>query len=77
MTDTHTRELIEELLDAHEDTVHMLLAGATLEHWRAHVDYLRSLQRVGHEVLAASDLGERSALRRKGSTSAAAGFRSG
>ena len=44
--------LVYELLDAHEDT--MRLAGALCheEHWAAHLDYLRDLQRVGRERLA-------------------------
>lgn len=44
--------LVYELLDAHADTV--VLADDLVEHshWAAHVDYLRSLQRVGRETLA-------------------------
>ena len=45
--------LVYELLDAHDDT---RVLAATLEHndveWAAHLDYLRSLQRVGREALA-------------------------
>jgi hypothetical protein len=44
--------LVEELLDAHEDTVRMAVDGAGGERWAAHVDYLRSLQRLGNEALA-------------------------
>ena len=48
----HLTELVYELLDAHRDTV--LLADEPLEDGRreAHLDYLRGLQRVGHEALA-------------------------
>jgi hypothetical protein len=56
MTTRRTAELIDltyELLDAHADTqrlVHDIAADdlTTL----AHLDYLRDLQRVGHEILA-------------------------
>jgi hypothetical protein len=44
--------VVYELLDAHDDTVRL---GEGLEgdlRWRAHVDYLRGLQRVGREALA-------------------------
>lgn len=45
--------LIYELLDAHDDTAR--IAGRTRldPAWRAHLDYLRALQRKGREVLAA------------------------
>lgn len=43
--------LIYELLDAHRDTVE-LADGLPDESWRAHVDYLRALQRTGRELLA-------------------------
>jgi hypothetical protein len=43
--------LVYELLDAHQDTID--LAEAFLEEsWRAHLDYLRALQRRGRELLA-------------------------
>jgi hypothetical protein len=44
--------LADELLDAQLDT--LLLARALVGDlsWRAHLDYLRDLQRVGHETLA-------------------------
>lgn len=46
------RSLLYELLDAHIDTIAL---ADTLEDdasWAAHLDYLRDLQRVGHEALA-------------------------
>jgi hypothetical protein len=48
-------ELVYELLDAHDDTARL----ATELHedgtsWAAHLDYLRRLQRVGRELLAAT-----------------------
>jgi hypothetical protein len=50
--------VVYELLDAHDDTVRL---GEGLEgdlRWRAHVDYLRGLQRVGREALARGTAGE-------------------
>jgi hypothetical protein len=52
----HLTELVYELLDAHEDTSRLVdadLAGS--EPWRAHLDYLRGLQRVGREILSEVD----------------------
>ena len=50
--------VVYELLDAHDDTVRL---GEGLEgdlRWRAHLDYLRGLQRVGREALARGTAGE-------------------
>jgi hypothetical protein len=50
--------LIYELLDAHDDTMRL---GDGLEsdlRWRAHLDYLRGLQRVGREALARDAVGD-------------------
>ena len=44
--------LVYELLDAHDDTVRMAAALESQARWRAHLDYLRDLQRVGRELLA-------------------------
>jgi hypothetical protein len=44
--------LVEELLDAHLDTIQLgdeLCFDGT---WRVHLDYLRALQRRGSEVVA-------------------------
>ena len=45
--------LVDELLDAHADTVELAvqLAGDD-PRWGAHLDYLRALQRVGKAALA-------------------------
>lgn len=49
--------LVYELLDAHLDTID--LAGDRDEvRWRAHLDYLRALQRGGSELLAAAEAHE-------------------
>jgi hypothetical protein len=45
-------DLVYELLDAHADTFRLVQAEGCEEAWEAHLDYLRSLQRVGREVLA-------------------------
>ena len=45
-------DLVYELLDAHDDTAQLARADGCDEAWDAHLDYLRSLQRVGREVLA-------------------------
>jgi hypothetical protein len=61
LADHHGDELalvVYELLDAHDDTVRL---GEGLEsdlRWRAHLDYLRGLQRVGREALARGTGGE-------------------
>lgn len=45
-------QLIYELIDAHDDTTR-LAEGQPLDlHWRAHLAYLRDLQRVAREELA-------------------------
>ena len=50
----YVTELVDELLAAHIDT--MRLAGHLDGDpaWAAHLDYLRDLQRVGREALAAA-----------------------
>jgi hypothetical protein len=40
-----------ELLDAHGDTIE-LATDLPADQWRAHLDYLRALQRSGRELLA-------------------------
>jgi hypothetical protein len=45
-------DLVYELLDAHDDTARLARGDGCDEAWDAHLDYLRSLQRVGREVLA-------------------------
>jgi hypothetical protein len=46
--------LVDELLDAHEDTMRL---SADLDlgwRWQAHLCYLRELERIGREALAAA-----------------------
>ena len=44
--------LVYELLDAHSDTERLAHGPSTRLLWRAHLDYLRDLQRTGREILA-------------------------
>jgi hypothetical protein len=44
--------LVYELLDAHSDTERLVRGSPTDQEWRAHLGYLRDLQRIGREVLA-------------------------
>ena len=44
--------LVYELLDAHCDTERLIRGCPTEQQWRAHLGYLRDLQRIGREVLA-------------------------
>jgi hypothetical protein len=44
--------VVYELLDAHDDTMRLGEGLETDLRWRAHLDYLRGLQRVGREALA-------------------------
>ena len=59
--DAQLAELVYELLDAHDDTARLAReqlgvarwAGEAVElRWAAHLDYLRSLQRVARAALA-------------------------
>lgn len=44
--------LVEELLDAHGDTVGVASTDSDEVTWAAHVDYLKALQRLGQQTLA-------------------------
>jgi hypothetical protein len=46
--------LVYELLDAHDDTARIAHKFGPDGKWRRHLDYLRDLQRVGRELLAAA-----------------------
>jgi hypothetical protein len=50
--------LVYELLDAHDDTVRLGDEHENDLRWRAHLDYLRGLQRVGREALARVTAGD-------------------
>ena len=49
---TRVQEVVYELLDAHYDTVRLVAETADDARWRAHLDYLRALQRRTREILA-------------------------
>src|SRR3954451_3394626 len=55
--------LAYELLDAHADTAQLADCLADDRSWAAHLDYLRSLQRTGREMLARTTSGELSSFR--------------
>ena len=44
--------VLYELLDAHVDTIKLAGELEHEQHWAAHLDYLRDLQRIGREALA-------------------------
>ncbi|MBV9000900.1 MAG: hypothetical protein JO304_17695 [Solirubrobacterales bacterium] len=44
--------LVYELLDAHSDTERLTRERPTELQWRAHLSYLRDLQRLGRQILA-------------------------
>jgi hypothetical protein len=46
--------LVYELLDAHDDTARIAAALAPDPIWQSHLVYLRDLQRLGREALAAT-----------------------
>ena len=46
-------DLIYELMDAHDDTARLAQGLIEDVRWQAHLDYLRQLQRVGRELIAA------------------------
>jgi hypothetical protein len=60
----HLALLVDELIDAHDDTVRLSEELVSDWRWEAHIWYLRSLRRVGREALAAATADERTTLRR-------------
>lgn len=54
----HLAALIYELLDAHDDTARLATDLVRNPRWRAHLAYLRDLQRVGRETLAGMSIEE-------------------
>ena len=61
----HLVTLVDELIDAHDDTVRLTEERAPEWRWEAHVCYLRRLRRLGCEALAAAttDEGDRRCAR--------------
>ena len=50
------RDLTEELLEAHLDTIGLALAPTPAEDLARHVEYLQALYRRGHGLIAASEI---------------------
>jgi hypothetical protein len=46
--------LVDELLDAHDDTLRLAVDLVDDWRWEAHLCYLRELQRLGREALASA-----------------------
>ena len=56
--DVDLLDLLGEFVDASADTVDLMTGNRRTElEWLAHCDYLRALQRLGHETLARHDQG--------------------
>ena len=54
--DVDLLDLLSELIDANADTVYLMTGRQRTElEWSAQCDYLRALQRLGHETLARHD----------------------
>ena len=53
--DVSLLDLLSEFIDANADTVCLITDQRTELEWLAHCDYLRALQRLGHETLARHD----------------------
>jgi len=53
----HLELLVDELTEALEETVRMATGPTTHLEWDVHLDYLRAMQRVARESLAASTTG--------------------
>jgi hypothetical protein len=49
---TRLRQVVYELLDAHDDTARLVAETADDDRWSAHLDYLRALQRRTRAILA-------------------------
>jgi hypothetical protein len=50
----HLALLVDELIDAHDDTVRLSEELVSDWRWEAHICYLRNLRRLGREALAAA-----------------------
>ena len=59
----HLALLVDELIDAHDDTVRLSEGLVSDWRWEAHICYLRNLRRLGREALAAAT-DERPTVRR-------------
>ena len=54
--DVSLLDVLSEFIDANADTVYLMTGSQRTElEWSAHCDYLRALQRLGHQTLARHD----------------------
>ena len=54
--DVSLLNVLSEFIDANADTVYLMTGTQQTElQWSAHCDYLRALQRLGHQTLARHD----------------------
>jgi hypothetical protein len=60
----HLALLVDELIDAHDDTVRLSESLVGDWRWEAHICYLRNLERLGREALAAATVERPKGLRR-------------
>jgi hypothetical protein len=60
----HLALLVDELIDAHDDTLRLSESLAGDWRWEVHICYLRHLRRLGREALAAATVDERAKPRR-------------
>ena len=60
----HLVLVVDELIDAHDDTVRLSEELAPDPRWEAHICYLRQLRRLGREALAAAVADESAKPRR-------------
>jgi hypothetical protein len=60
----HLVAVVDELIDAHDDTVRLSEELVRDECWEAHICYLRDLRRVAREALAAATADDRAKARR-------------
>ena len=60
----HLVLLVDELIDAHDETVRLSEEPVPDWRWEAHICYLRKLRRVGREALAAATIDQRAAASR-------------
>lgn len=60
----HLVLVVDELIDAHDDTVRLSEGMVRDGRWEAHIRYLHELERVGREALAAAIADERAKPRR-------------
>ena len=61
----HLVLLVDELIDAHDDTIRLSEELVPDWRWEAHIRYVRELRRLGREALAAATADDRAKTRRR------------